>query len=106
MPDAPIHGHCDDRFSRVRETFESGFARGAEIGAAVSVVRDGETVVDLRGGFSDAARTREWQQDPLVNVFSTTKGLTALCAHKLVDEGRLEPLRRGGPPPPRERVPG
>jgi CubicO group peptidase (beta-lactamase class C family) len=88
--DAPIHGHCDEAFQEVRDTFQASFASGAEIGASVCVVVDGETVVHLWGGFKDEARTLPWQSDTLANVFSTTKGMTALCAHKLVDEGRLD----------------
>jgi CubicO group peptidase (beta-lactamase class C family) len=91
MPtDFKARGHCDDRFRRVRETFEGAFDSGAEIGASVCVVRDGERVVDLWGGFMDAEGSRDWQSDTLANVFSTTKGMTALCAHRLVDEGRLD----------------
>jgi CubicO group peptidase (beta-lactamase class C family) len=85
-----IHGHCDERFARVKAVFRAGFESGTEVGAAVSVVVDGESVVDLWAGWMDAARTRPWQRDTLVNVFSTTKGMTALCAHRLVDEGRLD----------------
>ncbi|MFP6627659.1 MAG: serine hydrolase domain-containing protein [Myxococcota bacterium] len=90
MSDATIQGDCNERFGAVRDTFEAACASGAEIGAAVCVVQDGETVVDLWGGFKDAARTEPWQRDTLANVFSTTKGMTALCAHRLVDEGRLD----------------
>jgi CubicO group peptidase (beta-lactamase class C family) len=85
-----IHGECDDRFSRVRETFGEAFESGAEVGAAVSVVVAGNRVVDLWAGHADTARTRPWQRDTLVNVFSTTKGMTALCAHRLVDAGELD----------------
>jgi CubicO group peptidase (beta-lactamase class C family) len=42
------------------------------------------------GGFADAARTRPWGRDTIVNVYSTTKGVTALCAHRLVEAGRLD----------------
>ena len=85
-----IHGTCDARFRRVRETFESAFERGAEVGAAVCLTLDGECVVDLWGGWMDRERRRPWQRDSLVNVFSTTKGMTALCAHRLVDQGKLD----------------
>jgi len=90
MADVSIQGHCSDRFRAVRETFEAAFASGAEIGAAVCVVQDDETVVDLWGGFTEPAGKDPWQRDTLANVFSTTKGMTALCAHRLVDEGRLD----------------
>jgi CubicO group peptidase (beta-lactamase class C family) len=81
---------ANPRFERVRETFANAFDSGAEIGAAVSVTVGGETVVDLWGGWMDGEKTRPWQRDTLVNVFSTTKGMTALCAHRLVDQGRLD----------------
>jgi len=88
--DAPIDGWCDARFERVREVFASHLAGDLEHGASVAVAVDGRPVVDLWGGVADAARTRAWQRDTLVNVYSTTKGLTALCAHLLADRGRLD----------------
>jgi CubicO group peptidase (beta-lactamase class C family) len=91
MADADlVRGHCDARFARVREIFEESFARGDELGAGVAFVLDGETVVDLWGGWCDAARRRPWRRDTIANVYSTTKGLTALCAHQLVDRGLLD----------------
>ncbi len=90
MSAIPIHGHCDDRFSRVRDVFEANISNGTDLGAAVSFVLDGETVVDLWGGHLDPEKTREWERDTLVNVYSTTKGMTALCAHQLIEQGKLE----------------
>ncbi|WP_405560380.1 beta-lactamase family protein [Streptomyces canus] len=86
----PVHGHCDARFTAVRTAFGENFRDRAELGAAVSVVVGGETVVDLWGGWVDAARTLPWERDTLVNVWSTTKGPTALCAHILADRGLLD----------------
>jgi len=83
-------GEVDPRFSRVREVFEEQLAAPGELGAAVCVTVDGRPVADLWGGFADAARTRPWERDSVVNVFSTTKGLLAICAHRLADEGRLD----------------
>jgi CubicO group peptidase (beta-lactamase class C family) len=51
---------------------------------------DGETVVDLWAGSADKAGTRPWERDTIVNVYSTTKGMTAICAHRLVDQGLLD----------------
>ena len=85
-----VHGHCDPRFERLRAQFEESFAEGGEVGAGVSVYLDGEPVVDLWGGFADAERTRPWQRDTIVSTASTTKGFTATCAHRLIDEGRLD----------------
>ncbi|MDB4994407.1 MAG: EstA family serine hydrolase, partial [Myxococcaceae bacterium] len=51
---------------------------------------DGKPVVDLWGGLADKDTARAWEKDTLVNVFSTTKGFTAMCAHRLVDQGLLD----------------
>jgi CubicO group peptidase (beta-lactamase class C family) len=85
-----VEGHCDGRFAPVREVFEQSFASGEELGAAIAFCLDGELVVDLWGGHRDHARTRPWTRDTLVNTYSTTKGMTALCAHRLVEGGRLD----------------
>jgi CubicO group peptidase (beta-lactamase class C family) len=85
-----IHGECAPRFEAVREAFVAGFEKGTELGAAVCFTLDGETVVDLWGGHVDRARSREWARDTLVNVYSTTKGMTALCALQLVERGELD----------------
>ncbi len=88
--ESAVHGHCDERFAPVRAAFEENFRDRGELGAAVTVVADGETVVDLWGGHADAAGTRLWERDTLVNVWSTTKGPVALCAHILADRGLLD----------------
>ena len=49
----------------------------------------GETVVDLVGGWADEARTRLWQPDTLVNFYSVGKALISLLALQLVDDGTL-----------------
>src|SRR5215470_6365795 len=85
-----IHGTCDERFAAVREAFAEGFRSRDEIGAAVAVVHDGRSVVDLWAGHADVARTRPWQRDTIVNIYSCTKAMTALCAHQLVERGELD----------------
>jgi CubicO group peptidase (beta-lactamase class C family) len=85
-----LHGTCDTRFARVRDVFAEQMADPAELGASVAVTIDGRRVVDLWAGVADAARTQAWTPDTLVNLFSTTKGMTALCAHRLADAGKLD----------------
>jgi CubicO group peptidase (beta-lactamase class C family) len=85
-----ISGSCDARFERVREVFADSFASGLETGSSVAVTVDGTPVVDLWGGSADEAGARPWQRDTIVNLYSTTKGLAALCAHLLVDRGQLD----------------
>jgi CubicO group peptidase (beta-lactamase class C family) len=86
-----IDGECDKRFENVRKMFAENFEKRGELGAGVSIVLDGRPVVDLWGGHADQAKTRPWMRDTLVNVYSTTKGLTATCAHRLIDQGKLDP---------------
>jgi len=85
-----IEGSCDPRFNSVKEIFAANFENGLEVGAAVSAVVDGKAIFDLWGGYLDKARTRPWTRDTLVNVYSTTKGITSICAHRLVDQGKLD----------------
>ena len=89
--DLKIEGECDKRFEKVRRAFAENFERRGELGAAVSIMVDGRPVVDLWGGYFDSEKTRPWGRDTLVNVYSTTKGLTATCAHRLIDQGKLDP---------------
>ncbi|WP_037578999.1 EstA family serine hydrolase [Phaeacidiphilus oryzae] len=85
-----MEGRCDERFAAVRAAFEENFRSRGELGAAVAVRLGGELVVDLWGGWADPGRTRRWERDTVVNVWSTTKGATALCAHLLADRGLLD----------------
>ena len=84
-----VEGECEARFARVREVFEQSFARG-EVGAALAVTQGGRLAVDLWGGHRDAARSQPWTRDTLVNVYSTTKGMTAICANRLAATGQLD----------------
>jgi CubicO group peptidase (beta-lactamase class C family) len=88
MPD--IDGEVAPGFERVRDVFEANFADGGEVGAAFSAYHRGRKVVDLWGGVADAETGAPWGEDTLVLVFSTTKGATAVCANRLVQEGRLD----------------
>ncbi len=90
MSDFTIQGDCHQRFAPVRAAFETSFRERDEVGAALSVVVDGEKVVDLWGGWADQARTQPWERDTLVNVYSCTKAMVALCAQRLVSEGKLD----------------
>src|SRR5262245_3127463 len=87
---ATIHGTCPGSFEPVREALARNLDAGEDIGSSAAVVSDGELVVDIWGGFIDAERTRTWQRDTIVNMFSTTKTMTALCALVLADRGELD----------------
>jgi CubicO group peptidase (beta-lactamase class C family) len=90
MSDVRVEGFTTDRFAAVRAVFANNLSSGADIGASFSVTVEGETVVDLWGGHADDARTRTWDRDTIVNVYSTTKTMTALTALLLADRGELD----------------
>ena len=90
MTDVAIHGFTHDGFENVRKAFEENFTNGSDVGASFCATKNGETVVDLWGGFGDPARTRPWVKDTIINVYSTTKTMTALTALLLADRGKLD----------------
>ncbi|MBA2282826.1 MAG: beta-lactamase family protein [Actinomycetota bacterium] len=85
-----VQGTCDDRFESVRDAFVANFDQGLDVGASVAVVLDGEPVVDLWGGSVDAEGETPWAEDTIINVWSTTKTMTALSALLLADRGELD----------------
>jgi CubicO group peptidase (beta-lactamase class C family) len=85
-----IHGECAPGFEAVRDAFETNFLAEEEVGASVSVVLDGRKVVDLWGGWRDAACTRPWERDTIVCMMSVAKAVSATCLHMLVDRGQVE----------------
>ncbi len=92
---APVTGRCDTRFALVEQEFVRNFSERGEMGAAVCVVLDGTTVIDLAGGWRDAGRREPWEHDTLVDFYSVGKAFLALLALQLVDAGEValdEPL--------------
>ncbi len=89
-PEPALGGFVEPRFEGVRAAFAESFRSRGELGAGVAVYVDGRPVVELWGGFTDKTRARAWARDTLVNVYSTTKGWTSLCAHRLVEQGALD----------------
>jgi CubicO group peptidase (beta-lactamase class C family) len=85
-----VHGICDERFTKVKEILEANLDSGADLGASVAVFLDGEPVVDLWGGIADETTGRAWEEDTIVNVWSTTKTMTNLCALMLADRGEID----------------
>lgn len=90
--DIPVAGTCDPKFAAVEDVFRRNMQDGDpvcgdELGACVSVVVEGETVVDLWGGYRDAARTRPWEKDTTTCMMSVTKSCAAIALLTLIDRG-------------------
>ena len=96
-----IHGTVAPGFEAVRAAFENNFTSQRDVGASVAITIGGEPVVDLWGGTAtfdgpddDAAGVPgvegDWQEDTIINVWSTTKTMAALCCLMLADRGKLD----------------
>ena len=78
MTTTSIDGFVAPGFEAVRSEFARNFARRGEIGAAVAAYWHGEKVVDLWGGRRTPTGDAPWNEDTMVVVMSTTKGLAAM----------------------------
>jgi CubicO group peptidase (beta-lactamase class C family) len=89
-----VQGMVASGWEAVRDAFEANFTDRGDVGAGVAVVHDGQLVVDLVGGHRDAERTVAYTPDTLQLVFSTTKGMTAVCVALCVERGWISPATR------------
>ena len=85
-----VQGHCDPQFEKVKATLQANLDSGADVGASVAVTYKDELVVDLFGGYLNEEKTQPWQEDTLVNVYSTTKTMSFLCMLMLADRKLLD----------------
>jgi len=84
-----IYGHCEPGFEAVKDQFRKNFTLDNEIGASVSMVHQGKTVVDLWAGIADKKSEQAWSKDTIATIFSGTKALSALVILRLVEQGQL-----------------
>ena len=85
-----LYGHCDEKFEEAREIFGKSISSGFELGAAIAIEIEGEMVLDLWGGIDNVSTESKWKEDTIVNVFSTTKGVAAICLLQLVEQGLVD----------------
>ena len=89
-----LRGRYEERFRPVAEAFIANFEVEDELGAACSVVLDGETVVDVWGGWARADRSEEWGEHSAVCMMSVAKGVTGICFNMVIDDGLIDPDER------------
>ncbi|KAG2412409.1 hypothetical protein HFD88_009966 [Aspergillus terreus] len=87
---AEVYGSCDSTFQSVRDLLKQKLAEGKEVGASICVNIDGQNVVDIWGGHADVNQSKPWEKDTITGVWSSTKVVTCLAAHMLVDRGLLD----------------
>jgi CubicO group peptidase (beta-lactamase class C family) len=90
MIQVSVGGSVETGFEPVREAFAANFERHGEVGAACCIHVHGRRVVDLWGGVTTPGGSEPYTADTLQMVWSTTKGVVAMAAHMLAQEGRLD----------------
>ncbi len=87
---ADIQGSADPRFNELGDLLSASIDRGDEAGASASVTIEGETVVDIWGGWRDEAKTKPWEADTTTHVWSSTNTTTSLSALVLAARAELD----------------
>jgi CubicO group peptidase (beta-lactamase class C family) len=82
--------HAAELRARLERSFRENFEKSGDLGAAVSVWQNGQSVVDLHGGFKDARREQPWTADTLVLIWSATKGLASACLLHILQEHKID----------------
>jgi CubicO group peptidase (beta-lactamase class C family) len=85
-----IEGQVSAGFEAVRDAFAENFSRRDELGGACCAYHRGEKIVDLWGGVRNKATGEPWQEDTMVIVYSTTKGLAAMTLAVAHSRGWLD----------------
>jgi CubicO group peptidase (beta-lactamase class C family) len=85
-----IEGSVEPGFEAVREAFAENFIRRGELGAAACMYYLGEKVVDLWGGMRNKTTGEPWEEDTMVIVHSTTKGMAGLALALAHSRGWLD----------------
>jgi CubicO group peptidase (beta-lactamase class C family) len=73
-----IHGNVTPEFQNVADAFTENFVRRHELGGGCCAYHRDEKVVDLWGGIRNKRTGDPWEQDTMVIVYSSTKGLAAM----------------------------
>lgn len=85
-----IEGHVSEGFEAVRDAFAGNFSLRHELGGACCVYHRGEKVVDLWGGVRNKVTGEPWEENTMVLVYSTTKGLAAMTLALAHSRGWLD----------------
>jgi CubicO group peptidase (beta-lactamase class C family) len=90
MYDTQLRGARSYQFDAVIDLLDENLSSGAEVGLSMHIDIDGQTVLDVWGGYQDAERTAVWGRDTITNVWSLSKTVTNTAALMLVAHGELD----------------
>jgi CubicO group peptidase (beta-lactamase class C family) len=89
MSETPFDIFSAEGLQPAVDAFKTNFKETDEIGAQFCLMKNGETLLDLKGGWSDRQKTLPVQDDTLFSVFSSGKAVAALVIAWLAEEDRL-----------------
>lgn len=84
-------GSHDPAFRNVVDAFIENYSAEEEIGSATALFVDGRKVVDIWGGYRDAAFRKPWEADTIVCMMSVAKGISGIAFNILIDRGLVDP---------------
>jgi len=85
-----IDGFSDPKFNKLRDAYEKNFNEELDVGSSLGISLNGEIVVNLWGGYKDKDYKSHWEEDTIINVWSSTKNMASLCALLLFEKGLLD----------------
>jgi CubicO group peptidase (beta-lactamase class C family) len=85
-----VRGFVRAGYESVRDAFAENFRRRGELGGACCVYHHGEKVVDIWGGVRNRKPGDPWEEETMVVVYSTTKGLAAMTLALAHSRGWLD----------------
>src|SRR5512136_1744167 len=83
-------GMDDLGVKKTLDVYYAQLSEGLHPGAQLVVLRNGHVVVDRADGIANVHRKLKVTPDTPFNCFSLTKPFTAICIHKLIEEGRID----------------
>jgi len=84
-----IYGYCEEKYNPIKKIFENYFLEQDEIGASFAVYKEGKALIDLWSGLK-SKNGKKWEENTIVNVFSTTKGIYEIVVSILIDQNILD----------------
>lgn len=76
---------------KLEPLFQKNFEEFEELGAALSIWKDGEEIVSLSGGWTNKEKETKWGADTLVPIWSATKVPAAVATLLALNEAGISP---------------
>ena len=72
-----IQGSYDEKFQSIVDSYENQFRLGLDIGSSLALTYEGEIVIDIWAGTRNKAQSLPWEENTIVNDFSSTTNATS-----------------------------